>query len=111
MSLALLVYPLRAWRFMLSFASSLSLPFTLSSALVFLRHPGEFHGCGKTPERYLADAQLMRGAGTRLDVANKNIGAYKYSFNPLQVQWLPSEWQPPPHTVQTYMQSIIKRDS
>jgi len=33
----------------------------------------------------LEAAGLMRGAGTRIDVANKNIGAYKYSFNPLQV--------------------------
>jgi len=36
----------------------------------------------------LEAAGLMRGAGTRIDVANKNIGAYKYSFNPLQVRFL-----------------------
>jgi hypothetical protein len=49
---------------------------------------GEYHGCGTSPERVFTDASLMRGYGTRIDVANKNTGAYKYSFNPLQVCWL-----------------------
>jgi hypothetical protein len=54
---------------------------------------GEHHGFGSSSSRntsssMLEAAGLMRGAGTRIDVANKNIGAYKYSFNPLQVRFL-----------------------
>ena len=72
---------------------------------------GEYHGCGTGTERMMCDAGLMRSCGTRIDVANKNIGSYKYSFNPLQVSYLPEEWRPPAVTVQGYLTSIIKRDS
>ena len=72
---------------------------------------GEYHGCGCSSDRAYADATLLRGHGTRIDIGNKNIGAYKYSFNPLQVSYLPPEWKPPAATVQGFVTSIIKRDS
>ena len=42
-----------------------------------------------SPQRILRDANTMRATGTRIEVANKNIGYYKYSFNPLQVSTEP----------------------
>jgi hypothetical protein len=53
----------------------------------------------------------MRSAGARMGIAHKNIGSYKYSFNPLQVSFLPAEWRPPSHTIQDFTTSVIKRDS
>ena len=46
-----------------------------------------------------------------IEVANKNIGYYKYSFNPLQVSFMPEMYRPPPQTVQDFTTSMIKRDS
>ena len=72
---------------------------------------GEGHGCGTAPQRILRDANTMRATGTRIEVANKNIGYYKYSFNPLQVSFMPEMYRPPPQTVQDFTTSMIKRDS
>jgi hypothetical protein len=59
---------------------------TVASRVLVRQALGEYHGCDRSSACVLEAAGSMRGAGTRIDVANKNIGAYKYSFNPLQVK-------------------------
>jgi len=62
------------------------------------------------------DSERMRltnvlRVGTRLQVAQKNIGYAKYSFNMLQRRFLPKAYQAPAETIQDYMTSALNADS
>ena len=52
---------------------------------------------------------LLR-CGTRLGIAAKNIGRPKYSFNRLQVKYLPRLYRPPPETVENVLSSAMHAD-
>lgn len=75
---------------------------------------GDRFGCGTSQERVLADANNMRVYGTRIMIAEKNIGRRVYSstltffiynflvhvlnahlVNKLQVQFMPLLYRPP----------------
>ncbi|TMW59352.1 hypothetical protein Poli38472_004421 [Pythium oligandrum] len=45
-------------------------------------------------------ANTMREFGVRIDIAKKNVGRYKYSFNSLQRKLLPEIYRPPMSTIQ-----------
>ncbi|RHX98896.1 hypothetical protein DYB25_010380 [Aphanomyces astaci] len=59
----------------------------------------------------LALANLMREFGVRLDVAHKNVGHKRYSFNALQRKLLPPMYRPPVSTIQDMVTSVALRDS
>jgi hypothetical protein len=59
----------------------------------------------------LAAANLMREFGIRIEVAKKNVGRYKYSFNAIQRKLLPEMYRPPSNTIQDMMTSVTARDS
>ncbi|KAF0715616.1 hypothetical protein AaE_011291 [Aphanomyces astaci] len=59
----------------------------------------------------LALANLMREFGVRLDVAHKNVGHKRYSFNALQRKLLPPMYRPPMSTIQDMVTSVALRDS
>lgn len=65
-----------------------------------------FH-IGPSQERLLRDANLLRLYGTRLAVAEKNIGKAVYSINLLQAQFLPLEFRPPAQVCE----DIMKKDN
>jgi len=71
------------------------------------RQIGERFGCGNTSHRILKDANLLRVHGTRLLVAEKNIGRKVYSINPLQAKFLPPMYRPPPEV----LEDILKKDN
>jgi hypothetical protein len=56
---------------------------------------GENFDCGQSVERIIRDANTMRQYGTRLMVAEKNIGRPVYAINRLQIQFLPLLYRPP----------------
>ena len=56
---------------------------------------GENFDCGQSVERIIRDANTMRQYGTRLMVAEKNIGKAVYAINRLQIQFLPPFYRPP----------------
>mmetsp|Transcript_9913 Transcript_9913/g.16458 ORF Transcript_9913/g.16458 Transcript_9913/m.16458 type:complete len:1323 (-) Transcript_9913:243-4211(-) len=56
---------------------------------------GEVFGTGTTDERIIRDADVMRIHGTRIMIAEKNIGKPVYSINLLQVKFLPLFYRPP----------------
>ena len=60
------------------------------------RQLGERFDCGQNIERVLRDADVMRVHGTRIMIAEKNIGKRVYSINRLQCQFLPTCYRPPP---------------
>jgi len=53
---------------------------------------------------------LLR-VGTRLSIAQKNIGKPKYSFNALQRRFMPKEYQAPVETIQDYVTSALNAES
>lgn len=59
----------------------------------------------------LGDANVLRAHGSRLMVAEKNIGRPLYSFNALQRQFIPELYQPPSQTIQDVITSALNRDS
>ena len=59
------------------------------------RQLGERFRLGDSTDRLLRDANLFRVHGTRLGVAFKNIGKKVFSFNRLQVSFLPTLYRPP----------------
>lgn len=56
---------------------------------------GEVFGTGTTDNRIIRDANVMRIHGTRIMIAEKNIGRAIYSINRLQVKFLPLFYRPP----------------
>jgi hypothetical protein len=64
-------------------------------------------GCGSTEEQIIERASCMRIHGTRLKVAEKNIGRPVFSINLLQAQFLPLMYRPPPEVCE----SMLKKDS
>ena len=56
---------------------------------------GEVFGTGTTDARIIRDANVMRIHGTRIMIAEKNIGRPIYSINRLQVKFLPLFYRPP----------------
>jgi hypothetical protein len=56
---------------------------------------GENFDCGQSSERIIRDANMMRQYGTRLMVAEKNIGRAIYAINRLQIKFLPLFYRPP----------------
>jgi hypothetical protein len=56
---------------------------------------GENFDCGQSFERIIRDANMMRQYGTRLMVAEKNIGRAIYAINRLQIKFLPLFYRPP----------------
>lgn len=59
----------------------------------------------------LRDANVLRAHGSRLLVAEKNVGRPLYSFNALQRQFIPELYQPPVQTIQDVITSALNRDS
>ena len=56
---------------------------------------GEVFATGTSDERIIRDADVMRIHGTRIMIAEKNIGKPVYSINLLQVKFLPLFYRPP----------------
>ncbi|GLE03545.1 hypothetical protein PINS_up012447 [Pythium insidiosum] len=56
-------------------------------------------------------ANTMREFGVRIEIAKKNVGRYKYSFNSLQRKLLPEIYRPPMSTIQDMVTSVTARDS
>ncbi|RHY41840.1 hypothetical protein DYB34_012487 [Aphanomyces astaci] len=56
-------------------------------------------------------ANIMREFGIRIEIANKNVGRYKYSFNAIQRKMLPDIYRPPMSTIQDIVTSVTARDS
>ncbi|KAJ0395182.1 hypothetical protein ATCC90586_001943 [Pythium insidiosum] len=56
-------------------------------------------------------ANTMREFGVRIEIAKKNVGRYKYSFNSLQRKLLPEIYRPPVSTIQDMVTSVTARDS
>ena len=55
----------------------------------------ERFGCEDFCNRLQMDANVMRIHGTRIFIAEKNIGRRFYSINKLQCQFLPTLYRPP----------------
>ena len=43
----------------------------------------------------LRRANVLRASGVRLDISEKNVGRRKYSFNALQLRFMPDVYRPP----------------
>lgn len=56
-------------------------------------------------------ANVMREFGVRMEIAKKNVGRYKYSFNTIQRKLLPEIYRPPVGTIQDIVTSVTARDS
>jgi len=56
-------------------------------------------------------SNLAREYGSRIVVAEKNVGRPKYSFNSAQRQLLPTRYRPPHSTIQDMFTSLTARDS
>lgn len=56
-------------------------------------------------------ANTMRQFGARIEIARKNVGRYKYSFNSIQRKLLPDIYRPPVATIQDMVTSVTARDS
>ncbi|GAB9473659.1 hypothetical protein Gpo141_00010808 [Globisporangium polare] len=56
-------------------------------------------------------ANIMREFGVRMEIAKKNVGRYKYSFNAIQRKLLPEIYRPPVGTIQDIVTSVTARDS
>jgi len=70
---------------------------------------------GMTPYGPLDEAKsaanTMRQFGARIEIARKNVGRYKYSFNSIQRKLLPDIYRPPVATIQDMVTSVTARDS
>jgi hypothetical protein len=71
------------------------------------RQLGERFNCGMSSSRLIKDANLMRVHGTRLMIAEKNIGKPVYSINILQAQFLPEMFRPPT----SVCEAVLKKDN
>ncbi len=67
------------------------------------RQLGERFGTGTDINRILRDTNLMRVYGTRLAVAEKNIGRPVYAINLLQAKFLPLMFRPPANVCEDMM--------
>lgn len=56
-------------------------------------------------------ANIMREFGVRIEIARKNVGRTKYSFNSIQRKLLPEIYRPPMCTIQDMVTSVTARDS
>jgi len=56
-------------------------------------------------------SNTLREFGSRIALAEKNVGRPKYSFNPAQRQLLPAMYRPPVSTIQDFLTSMTARDS
>lgn len=56
-------------------------------------------------------ANIMREFGVRIEIARKNVGRTKYSFNSIQRKLLPEIYRPPVCTIQDMVTSVTARDS
>ncbi|KAF0690268.1 Aste57867_18342 [Aphanomyces stellatus] len=92
---------------------------TLEQARLLFKRPSgvnPLHLMGATeqlnigPEELQA-ANLMREFGIRIEIAKKNVGRYKYSFNSIQRKMLPDIYRPPMSTIQDIVTSVTARDS
>lgn len=59
------------------------------------RQLSEIFGLESSSDRVVKDANLMRVYGTRLMVADKNIGRPVFAINRLQLQFMPALYRPP----------------
>ena len=59
----------------------------------------------------MTNVQLMRSEGTRLWICEKNIGRPVYSFNSIQLQFLPELYRPPSNTFETLVSSYAGMDT
>eukprot|EP00953_Heterococcus_sp_UTEX-ZZ885_P026824 14457-Heterococcus_DN1.PRE.2 len=64
-----------------------------------------------TTAKALRVANVLRAHGTRIAVAEKNIGYPQYSFNAIQRQFIPELYRAPLQTIQDVLTSFQKRDS
>jgi inositol polyphosphate-4-phosphatase len=71
------------------------------------RQLGERYGIGTEMARVLKDTNFMRVYGTRLAVAEKNIGRPVYAINLLQAKFLPVMFRPPA----SVCEDIMKKDN
>jgi hypothetical protein len=67
---------------------------------------GELYQCGNSDKRVLRDANTMRAHGVRIIISEKNIGRPVFSFNRVQVQFLPVMYRPPLQVCE----SLLKKD-
>ena len=63
------------------------------------------------PEPEIGMADVMRECGIRLQVAKKNVGRPKYSFNALQLRFMPDVYRPPREVIDDIVTSTMKRDT
>lgn len=56
-------------------------------------------------------ANVLREFGVRMEIAHKNVGRFKYSFNAIQRKLLPEIYRPPMNTIQDIVTSVTARDS
>lgn len=70
------------------------------------RHLSEVYALCPTIDGVIKIANTMRINGTRLLVAEKNIGRKVFSINKLQAQFLPAIYRPPPQICE----DILKKD-
>ena len=61
--------------------------------------------------RRLRRANVLRASGVRLDISEKNVGRRKYSFNALQLRFMPDVYRPPTECIDNMVTSTIKRDT
>lgn len=59
------------------------------------RELSDIYGFENSTDRIIRDANLMRVYGTRLMVAEKNIGRAVFAINRLQIQFMPLLYRPP----------------
>ena len=59
----------------------------------------------------LRRANVLRASGVRLDISEKNVGRRKYSFNALQLRFMPDVYRPPTECIDNMVTSTIKRDT
>ena len=59
----------------------------------------------------LRRANVLRANGVRLDISEKNVGRRKYSFNALQLRFMPDVYRPPTECIDNMVTSTIKRDT
>jgi predicted Fe-Mo cluster-binding NifX family protein len=89
---------------------------SIVTTMTFKRHYDNFQGASSsdtvgTTAKALRVANVLRAHGTRIAVAEKNIGYPQYSFNAIQRQFIPELYRAPLQTIQDVLTSFQKRDS
>ena len=69
------------------------------------RFIGERFGCGFSEEVLIKNVNIMRLHGTRLAVAEKNIGRPIFSINKIQASFLPTLYRPPPQVQENILKN------